>query len=124
MPPRPNPSTSKEAATLSRSSTSSTTQGPLDSQTDDPKTKEFREFAVAVLESFELQAIRSFTNEESIARTRHQLLKELIGMPLDGGPPSPRWTGPATEDHDMTDDGNFGEGSSSYQARSSRTPRR
>ncbi|KAK6528269.1 hypothetical protein TWF281_009516 [Arthrobotrys megalospora] len=122
MPPRPSLTSVSSASKAASSSASST----LESPTDDPKTLELREFAVTALESFEMQAILSFTNDQSLARTRHQLLKRLIGMPLDESPASPRRT--LNEDQGSTsaaggfegDDDGFAESS----FRSSRGSRR
>lgn len=55
--------------------------GDNDFEGDDPKTEEIKNFAVTALESFELQAILAVKNNESLARTRHNLLKQLIGIP-------------------------------------------
>ncbi|KAK6535317.1 hypothetical protein TWF694_001781 [Orbilia ellipsospora] len=77
-PPPPHPSIT---STSSDKAASSSAASGLESSTDDPKTLELREFAVTALESFEMQAILSFTNDQSLARTRHQLLKRLIGLP-------------------------------------------
>ncbi|KAK6504853.1 hypothetical protein TWF481_006789 [Arthrobotrys musiformis] len=86
MPPRPSLTSASSASKATNSSASST----LESPTDDPKTLELREFAVTALESFEMQAILSFTKDQSLARTRHQLLKRLVGIPPDESPASPK----------------------------------
>ncbi|KAF3911379.1 hypothetical protein ABW20_dc0101564 [Dactylellina cionopaga] len=108
MPPRPSlTSTSSTDKAVSSSSASST----LESPTDDPKTLELREFAVTALESFEMQAILSFTNDQSLARTRHQLLKRLIGIPVTEDPTSPRRAGLAGEERDNSGEGRAYDGS-------------
>ncbi|KAK6345468.1 hypothetical protein TWF718_007384 [Orbilia javanica] len=96
MPPRPSLTSVSSVSKQTSSSASST----LESPTDDPKTLELREFAVTALESFEMQAILSFTKDQSLARTRHQLLKRLVGITSDESPTNPRRT--PGEDHGST----------------------
>ncbi|EPS44959.1 hypothetical protein H072_959 [Dactylellina haptotyla CBS 200.50] len=105
MPPRPSLTSASSADKAASSSASST----LESPTDDPKTLELREFAVTALESFEMQAILSFTNDQSLARTRHQLLKRLIGLPVNESPASPRRA--AGDERENSGEGNGLEGS-------------
>ncbi|RVD82360.1 uncharacterized protein DFL_006786 [Arthrobotrys flagrans] len=123
MPPRPSLTSASSVSKQTSSSASST----LESPTDDPKTLELREFAVTALESFEMQAILSFTKDQSLARTRHQLLKRLVGIPLDESPTSPKRI-PSEEQGSTSAAGGFegadddGFGDSSF--RSSRGSRR
>ncbi|KAF3175728.1 hypothetical protein TWF788_008434 [Orbilia oligospora] len=107
MPPRPSLTSASSASKHTSSSASST----LESPTDDPKTLELREFAITALESFEMQAILSFTKDQSLARTRHQLLKRLVGIPSDESPTSSREQGSmsATGGFEGTDDDGYGE---------------
>ncbi|KAK6360358.1 hypothetical protein TWF730_006502 [Orbilia blumenaviensis] len=123
MPPRPSLPSASSASKPASSSASSNMESP----TDDPKTLELREFAVVALESFEMQAILSFTKDQSLARTRHQLLKRLVGITSDESPKSPRRTSSeergstsATGAFESVDDGGLGESS----FRSSRGSRR
>ncbi|KAK6359442.1 hypothetical protein TWF696_000601 [Orbilia brochopaga] len=118
MPPRPSTSNAEKATSSSASST-------MESNSDDPRHLELREFAVTALESFEMQAIVAVTNNMTLAMARRQLLQSLIGVSDDDPPSSPQR--PAGNEHgggsdtrrrDPYDD------EDSFQAGSSRGPQK
>ncbi|KAF3905777.1 hypothetical protein AA313_de0204291 [Arthrobotrys entomopaga] len=124
MPPPPPRPTISSASSTDKAASGSASSG-LEASTDDPRTLELREFAVTALESFEMQAILSFTNDQSLARTRHQLLKRLVGLPVNESSTN---TGRAPGEESIVDGQDFenpeedGYGETSF--RSSRSSRR
>ncbi|EWC48710.1 hypothetical protein DRE_00015 [Drechslerella stenobrocha 248] len=126
MPPRPSLASASNADQAAASSSTSST---IDPPADDPKTMELREFAVTALESFEMQAVVSFTNDISLAAARRQLIKRLIGIHPADGTSNPRQT--AGGEHSASGDGRGLENSddeslqeANSQSRGPRGPRR